>query len=79
LLELSAHIKQLVLFVLMALVIPPYNCGLAMLGLKILAIAATIALVEVSVAKMRLFRAVDYLTFGFITALAGLAVFFMGW
>jgi formate hydrogenlyase subunit 4 len=78
-LELAAQIKQLVLFVLLALVIPPYNCGLSMLVLKILAISATIALVEVSVAKMRLFRAVDYLIFGFITALAGLAVFFMGW
>ncbi len=79
LLELAAQVKQLVLFVLLALVVPPYNCGLAMLGLKILAISATIALAEVSVAKMRLFRAVDYLVFGFIAALAGLAVFFMGW
>lgn len=79
LLELAGQIKQMVLFCLLALVIPPYNCGLSMLGLKVLAIATVISLVEVSVAKMRLFRAVDYLTFAFITALAGLAVFFMGW
>jgi formate hydrogenlyase subunit 4 len=79
LLELAGHIKQMVLFALMALVIPPYADSLAILGLKIIAISVTVALVEVSIAKMRLFRAVDYITFAFIAGLSGLAAFLIGW
>jgi formate hydrogenlyase subunit 4 len=97
LLELAAHIKQMVLFVLVALVIPPYAAigpeigpetgpgagpfaaGLSVLALKIIVISVAIACVEVSVAKMRLFRTVDYLMFAFVTAAASLAVFFIGW
>lgn len=74
--ELAAHIKQLVFFSIIANLMLPSApaCGLFACGLylgKLLAISLMIAVTEISVAKMRLFRAVDFLGFAVILALAG--------
>lgn len=74
--ELAAHIKQLVFFSVIAnLMLPtPAAGGLFAFGVylaKLLAISLAIAATEISVAKMRLFRAVDFLGFAVILALAG--------
>ncbi|MDD5135813.1 MAG: NADH-quinone oxidoreductase subunit H [Candidatus Omnitrophica bacterium] len=74
LLELAAHIKQVVFFSILA------NCvfPVGILPVKILIIAAMIALVEVSVAKMRLFRAVDFLSFAIVLSVAALVISAVG-
>jgi formate hydrogenlyase subunit 4 len=83
LLELAAHIKQMLFFSLIALVILPPGLipfdGAGSIALragvymgKIALLAAAVALLEVSVAKMRLFRAVDFLGFAYV--LSGMAV-----
>jgi formate hydrogenlyase subunit 4 len=77
LIELSSYIKQMVFFSLIAAItFPPavipsigwmsaavYICAYAV---KIAAIAVIVAFLEVSVAKMRLFRVVDFLSFAFM-------------
>ena len=40
--------------------------GFAFYAVKILIVCAGVSMLEVSMAKMRLFRAVDYLLFGFL-------------
>ncbi len=84
LIELSAHIKQLIFYSLLANILLPlnsvyFNTGLfgifIALGLyliKVFLIGLFIAIIEVSMAKMRLFRAVDFIGFSF--ALSILAV-----
>jgi formate hydrogenlyase subunit 4 len=83
LMELAAQAKQMLFFSLIALVVLPPGCipfngaesvvlRLGVYAGKIALLAAAVALVEVSVAKMRLFRAVDFLMFAYV--LAGMAV-----
>ena len=88
--ELAAHIKQILFFTILANVILPVNLpvtegsvltvalGLAVYSAKILIIAGIIAVIEVSVAKMRLFRVVDYLSFGFALAVMSLVISAIG-
>ncbi|MCK9572350.1 MAG: NADH-quinone oxidoreductase subunit H [Candidatus Omnitrophica bacterium] len=75
--ELAAYIKQMVFFFLIAQLIFPISLpakgnfiGLLFWGLwysgRIFIVALITALVEVSLAKMRLFRVVDYLGFAFL-------------
>jgi formate hydrogenlyase subunit 4 len=77
LLELASHIKQSVFFLLIAhIVFPrgitsPYNVPDILSGLFVYLCVITVlsigvAVVEVSMAKMRLFRVVDYLGFTFV-------------
>lgn len=77
LIEMSAHLKQMVWFFLIAQIIFPIEIfsftglsGLFFWSLwflaRILMIAVLISLVEVSVAKMRLFRVADFLGFAFV-------------
>lgn len=77
LIELAAHLKQMVWFFLIAQIIFPIATvslinlkGLFCWGLwylaRILLIVIVMALVEVSVAKMRLFRVADFLGFAFL-------------
>ena len=61
LIELGGHIRQIVLFVLLA----RFVSFLPVL----LVIVCLVAVVEVSLAKMRLFRVVDYLGFALFIAL----------
>lgn len=75
--ELASYVKQMIWFFLIAQIIFPVSLPEAY-GLiymitwflwyicRILIIAAAVALIEVSVAKMRLFRAADFLGFSFV-------------
>jgi len=80
LIEAASYIKQLVLFLLIAQIIfpvtPEYRAAPAQIFLslawyfgRLIIIAAAVALLEVSVAKMRLFRAADFLGFAFVTGI----------
>jgi len=77
LLELAAYAKQMIWFFLVAQIIFPavplsvinpagiFSWGI-WYGLRILAIIVAVALMEIAVAKMRLFRVADYLGFAFV-------------
>ena len=60
--ELAAHLKQMLFFTILASVILPCG-GVIIFILKILAIAGIVSALEVSLAKMRLFRVVDFVMF----------------
>lgn len=76
--ELASYIKQMIFYSLIAMFVLPAASGNNMLlgilfyASKILMIAAIVAFIEVTVAKMRLFRVIDFLAFAY--ALAGMAV-----
>jgi len=61
LIEMASYIKQMILFLLIARIVFP-----AYLAVGIFIIAVVVALVEVSVAKMRLFRVADFLGLAFV-------------
>ena len=73
LIDIASHVKQL-LFMTIAvnMILPPglwpfsLWTGMVFYAVKILIVCAGVAVLEVSMAKMRLFRAVDYLLFGFL-------------
>jgi formate hydrogenlyase subunit 4 len=73
LIELAGHIKQMVFLLLLSwyFLVPSAAGSLAWIifAVKLAVFSALIALIEVSVAKMRLFRVVDFLTFSFFMAL----------
>lgn len=77
LLELASHIKQIIFFTILANIVFPIG-GLAAYGVKILMISAMIAVIEISLAKMRLFRAVDFLTFSLVLSIAALVISTVG-
>ena len=72
--ELASHIKQILFFTLIANVIFPlgmvqdftFAAIVLIYFLKLLAISVVISVLEVSTAKLRLFRVVDFLGLGFI-------------
>jgi len=77
LIELAAHIKQMIWFLLIAQIIFPVQAvdlsspsGMFFWTgwqiARVFLIAGAVSLVEVSVAKMRLFRAIDFLGFVFV-------------
>ncbi|MDD5465031.1 MAG: NADH-quinone oxidoreductase subunit H [Candidatus Omnitrophica bacterium] len=81
LIELSAHIKQMILFFLIAQLVFPVNfCGFWILwySARIMVIVIAVALVEVSVAKMRLFRVADFLGFAFVLAMIAVVCAVLG-
>ncbi len=72
-LELAAHVKQMIFFLLLVNVLLPWNVrglasGAALVAGKVILIGVVVALVEVSVSKMRLFRVVDFLSFSLVMA-----------
>ena len=82
LIEMAAHVKQMIWFFLLAQIIFPIAAlsavnltGLFSWGLwylaRILIIVITVAVVEVLVAKMRLFRVADFLGFAFVLGVIG--------
>lgn len=87
LLEWAAHIKQFILFSLLACILWPFDAAHAagpsffgagfFLG-KVFLCAALVAFVEMAVAKMRLFRVVDFMAFGFALSLLALVVYGLG-
>jgi len=77
LIEMAAYVKQMIWFFLIAQIIfpvaLPITATLAQASVwflwywgRVIVIAAVVALVEVSVAKMRLFRVADFLGFAFV-------------
>jgi len=83
LLELSAAVKQMIWFLLIAQIIfpmqaAPFSAGLGMifwLGwfcLRLIIVSVFVAVLEVSLAKMRLLRVVDYFGFAFLLAVVAL-------
>jgi formate hydrogenlyase subunit 4 len=79
--EYASHIRQMVWFSLIAGIVlplpPAAGCGAALaaaaasvFAVKLLALALIMAVTEVSLAKMRLFRVADLLMFAFVAALA---------
>ncbi|MEI8349526.1 MAG: NADH-quinone oxidoreductase subunit H [Candidatus Omnitrophota bacterium] len=80
LIELASYVKQIVFFSLLGAIVWPCMAAasagyaeiiaaLAAYLLKIAGLVLVVALVEVSLAKMRLFRVVDFLYFSFVIAL----------
>jgi len=73
LIELGSHIKQLIFFTMLSWYLFPWFgtgiCGWLLFPIKLLIICLVIATIEISVAKMRLFRVVDFLSFAFFMAL----------
>lgn len=89
LLELAAYIKQIVFFTLITTIIypvifsAPITYGQILTGVmiylaKLTGVAVAIAFIEVSLAKMRLFRAVDFLYFSFVLSLLSIIVAILG-
>ena len=72
LLELAAYLKQLIFFVLIVNLLPGFFL------LKILGLAVVVALVELSLAKMRLFRVVDFLAFAALLAFLSIVGLVLG-
>jgi formate hydrogenlyase subunit 4 len=74
LIELASHIKQMIFFVMLSWYLFPavetISWGWAVFSIEIGVIGLVVALIEISVAKMRLFRVVDFLSFSFFIALA---------
>ncbi len=70
LIELASHIKQVLFFSIIASVVIPWGN----LALKMAAIMIAVSLLEVSVAKMRLFRAVDFLSFAFVLSVMAVII-----
>ena len=77
LIEMAAYVKQMISFFLIAQIVFPVAMLAAasltqiiLLGLwylaRIIIVAVIVAVVEVSVAKMRLFRVADFLGFAFV-------------
>lgn len=73
LIELAAHIKQMIFFVLLSWYLFPsadgYPWRWIIFPVEIVIISAIVAVIEISIAKMRLFRVVDFLSFAFFIAL----------
>ena len=80
--ELASHIRQIIFFTILSWFLFPFfnDAGRQWLQfpLKLLVISTIIAVIEVSLAKMRLFRVVDYLGFAFFIALLAAVAACMG-
>lgn len=77
-LELSAYIKQLVFFTLIASLLFTAQASILFFIIKLAGIATAVAAVELLVAKMRLFRVVDYLAFAGIIAFLSMIAIMLG-
>lgn len=75
LIELASHIKQVLFFSVIAAVAVPFGNY----AVKMLAIAAAVAALEVSMAKMRLFRVVDMMSFSFVLSVIAVVISAMGY
>ena len=89
LIEMSSYIKQVLFMTLvMNMLLPPaaatglwpslYWAGCAVFAAKILFACLAVAVLEVTVAKMRLFRAADFLLFGFLISAVAFILAVMG-
>lgn len=84
-LELASHAKQILFFSLVVNIILPVKTGLipglnpvlsgsVFFAGKILLLGFVVGIIEVSVAKLRLFRAIDFLSFAFVLAGISMAI-----
>ena len=89
LIELAAHVKQIVFFSLITSVILPFGiahdiapmpliASFTYYGLKIMALAVVISVIEILMAKMRLFRVIDFLNIAFVLSVLGIVILAMG-
>jgi len=81
LIELSSHLKQMILFYVIAWIVVPVNFSeFLFLGhiAVIIAIVIAVALVEVALAKMRLFRVTDFLGFAFVLGMLSVVCGMLG-
>lgn len=82
LIELASHIKQIIFFTMLSWFLFPFlnneHWQWFQFPLKLLIISTVVAVLEVSFAKMRLFRTVDYLAFAFFIALLAAGAACMG-
>ncbi|MFA5164873.1 MAG: NADH-quinone oxidoreductase subunit H [Candidatus Omnitrophota bacterium] len=74
LIELASHIKQVLFYSVIAAVAIPFGNYAA----KMAAIAIAVAVLEVSMAKMRLFRVVDLMSFSFVLSVIAVVISAMG-
>ena len=80
LIELAGHIKQIIFFTIIANIILPMNFwSFSGYLVKILFLCVIVAVVEVSTAKVRLFRIVDFLAFGFVLSSIAVTLSLMGY
>ncbi|OGF47619.1 MAG: hypothetical protein A2452_07520 [Candidatus Firestonebacteria bacterium RIFOXYC2_FULL_39_67] len=75
--ELGGYIKQIILISLLANIFIP-GSGWDLYIVKLFVVLVVTALLEVFMAKMRLFRAVDFLIFSFILSFAAVIAVVMG-
>jgi len=89
LIEMASYIKQMIFFFLIAQIVFPINlpafgnltqvfCWALWYLVRIILISIMAALVEVSVAKMRLFRVADFLGFAFVLGVIACVCAIMG-
>ena len=89
LLELSAHIKQMLFLSMLAVLLWPFSAPVQehfLLHLlspvffigKVACIAVLVSVIEVMLAKMRLFRVIDFLGFGFLLSVLSLMMAGLG-
>ncbi|MFA5887035.1 MAG: NADH-quinone oxidoreductase subunit H [Patescibacteria group bacterium] len=78
LLELAAHLKQILFLGIISLVAFPAFVGIQFFILKILLLCLIMALTELSMAKMRLFRAVDFIAFAGILSIMAIIALALG-
>jgi formate hydrogenlyase subunit 4 len=82
LIELAGHIKQLIFFIVLSWCFFPLRISESLewahFVFKIVGIGLVVTLIEISVAKMRLFRVVDFLSFSFFMALCALVAAGLG-
>jgi formate hydrogenlyase subunit 4 len=87
--EIASHIKQAIFFTILANVIIPWGMtksmgyaavitGVLIYIAKLIALAFGVAVLEVSVAKMRLFRVVDFLSLALVLAIIAVITAGMG-
>ena len=78
-LELSAYVKQLLFFSIIAgLLLPAAYASPAFFAAAIISLSVIVALVEVSIAKMRLFRVIDFIAFAGILSILSVVGVIMG-
>ena len=82
LIELASHIKQMIFFIMLSWYLFPAAGSMCwawtVFSIEIAVIGLAIAFIEISVAKMRLFRVVDFLSFSFFIALVASIAAAMG-
>jgi len=87
LLSWAAHIKQFLLFSLLSLILlpMPFSFGYAPVfaffyfAIKMIFIALVVSFTEIALAKMRLFRVVDFMGFGLVLSFLAFVLYGSGY